>query len=549
MIFKSPHTSVKIPDLDLPTFMFTYARKNTVFGQNPNLITMIQHSQSLTFADFERQTDEFASGLHNNLEFQRGDILAAILPNTPFYPIITMGTLLLGGVVNTANPAYTARELSHQLKMTQPKVIVTMHDFLATTQEAIKLSGLSIPKSHIITVDNGDNSLQQIYSTRHFPRVYLTAKKQTAQTPAFIVFSSGTSGAPKGVVLSHRNLVANAMQFLEVDRADYKLAQAVGHRYQRRWLQVLPMFHIYGILVTNAGILTGAVVVMMDNFNFPGFCALLQDHKADTVYVAPPIILALAKSPEVKKYDLSSLKYINSGAAPLGKELQAEAERKLGVFVTQGFGMSEASPLISRSACGVNTPGSIGPLCSNTEVVFIDNDGKHLGVNQTGEICIRGPQVMLGYYKNEAATAETIQSDGYLHTGDIGYIDANNNIYITDRKKELIKYKGFQIAPAELESLLTDHPDVIDAAVIPVYDEARVSEIPKAFVVVRSEAQNRIGINAEIAGWLATRVIDYKKLRGGVELIDVIPKSATGKILRRVLKDLEASRKSPKTKL
>ncbi|KAJ1819139.1 hypothetical protein LPJ56_001649, partial [Coemansia sp. RSA 2599] len=321
------------------------------------------------------------------------------------------------------------------------------------------------------------------------------------------------------------------------------LKEALGGKKQRRWLQVLPMFHIYGILIINVTILTGASVVFMDKFDFLGFCGLLQNHKIDTVYVAPPIILALAKSPVVKKYDLSSLVYINSGAAPLSKELQTEAEQKLGVYVTQGFGMSETSPLVARSSAGTSVPGSVGPLCPNTEAVIYDEGGKPVGPNQVGELCVRGPQVMVGYLNNKQATDETIQSDGYLHTGDIGYIDDAGNIFITDRKKELIKYKGFQIPPAELEGLLTDHPAVIDAAVIPVYDESRVSEIPKAFVVVSPDSK-KPGIEKDIADWLASRVVDYKRLRGGVEVIDAIPKSSTGKILRRVLKDLEKSRRA-----
>ncbi|KAJ2726769.1 hypothetical protein GGI07_000280 [Coemansia sp. Benny D115] len=527
--------------MDLPTFMFTQSKK-TIYGNDPDTVAMIQGTRKVTFADFETQSHQFASGLHNRLNFRKGDILAAILPNTTFYPIVSMGTLMVGGIITTANPAYTARELAHQLGMTQPKCVVTMQAILPVLREALDMAGLKIAPSHIITVDGGVNAIEGVYSTRVFPRVQLNTEAETRDTAAFIVFSSGTSGAPKGVMLSHRNLVANAVQFIMVDQSDRKLMAALRDKRQRRWLQVLPMFHIYGILISNVSLLTGAVVVMMDKFDFPGFCGLLQDHKIDTVYVAPPIILALAKSPEVTKYDLSNLVFVNSGAAPLSKELQAEAEQRLGVYITQGYGMSETSPIVTRSAAGSNTPGSVGPLCPNTDAVFLDEDGHPVGVNGTGELCVRGPQVMMGYYKNAKATSETIEN-GFLHTGDIGYIDAVGNIYITDRKKELIKYKGFQIPPAELEGLLTDHPDVIDAAVIPVYDDTRVSEIPKAYVVVRAEVRGRPGIEKDIADWMAARVVDYKKLRGGVELVDIIPKSATGKILRRVLKDLEAKKR------
>ncbi|KAJ1830765.1 hypothetical protein LPJ73_008215 [Coemansia sp. RSA 2703] len=306
------------------------------------------------------------------------------------------------------------------------------------------------------------------------------------------------------------------------------------------------MFHIYGILVLNVSILSGSLVVIMNKFSFPGFCQLIQDYKIDTTYVAPPIILALAKSTETKKYNLSHLVYINSAAAPLSSELQVETEQKLGVFVTQGYGMSEAGPLVSRSSSGSIYSGSVGPVCSNTEVMFLDKNNIPVGVNQVGELCVKGPQIMIGYYKNKEATDEAIQSDGYLHTGDMGYIDSAGNIYITDRKKELIKYKGFQIPPAELEGLLTEHPAVVDAAVIPIYDDTRVSEIPKAFVVLQPGITASDAVQ-DICNWLAERVADYKRLRGGIEVIDAIPRSATGKILRRVLKDLESERRKQHT--
>ncbi|KAJ2909422.1 hypothetical protein GGI21_001896 [Coemansia aciculifera] len=343
-------------------------------------------------------------------------------------------------------------------------------------------------------------------------------------------------------------MVSNALQFLDFERQDLVLKRAMHTKFQRRWLHVLPMFHIYGILISNVNILSGSVTVIMSKFDFLDFCALIQYHKIDTVYVAPPVILALANSPEVAKFDLSSLVLINSGAAPLSKELQLKAEKRLGAYITQGYGMSESSPMVCLSMSGGSAPGSIGVLCANTKARIVDEDGRQVGVNEVGELCIKGPQVMIGYHENEQATAETVTSDGFLLTGDIGYVDMSGNFFITDRKKELIKYKGFQIPPAELEGLLVEHPAVVDAAVIPIYDEARASEIPKAFVVVRPGADMQ-NVGSQIREWLDARVVNYKRLRGGVELIDAIPKSATGKILRRVLKDLEADRRKLRAKL
>ncbi|KAJ1730284.1 hypothetical protein H4S06_001354 [Coemansia sp. BCRC 34490] len=547
MIFKSQTPDIEIPGVDLPTFMFSYLHKSTIYGREPNRTAVQDRTGSLSLAELESKTQAFASGLYNKLGVRRGDIVATILPNTSFYPIATMGAQMIGGIVTTANPAYTARELAHQLSVTEARAIVTVQACMSAVKEALQLAGLAIPNNNILTID-GENNVRDVFSAQEFPRVYLTTKDAAQDTPAFIVFSSGTSGKPKGVVLSHTNMVSNALQFLEIDRHDRDLVTALRGKQQRCWLQVLPMFHIYGILISNVSLLTGSLNVIMEKFDFAEFCSLIQSHRVDTVYLAPPIILALTKSPLTKKYDISSLKFINSGAAPLTRELQVEAERSLGVHVTQGYGMSETSPLVSRSLCNSGKPGSAGQICPNTEAIFVDEDGKNVGVGQIGELCVRGPQIMIGYYKNKEATDDAIRSDRFLCTGDIGYIDATGHVFITDRKKELIKYKGFQVAPAELEGLLVDHPDVVDAAVIPIYDRTRATELPKAFVVVRPESK-RPGVEKDIIAWAADRVVDYKRLRGGVELIDAIPKSATGKILRRVLKDLEAERLKQTPKL
>ncbi|KAJ2828475.1 hypothetical protein IWW50_001368, partial [Coemansia erecta] len=511
MISSSLLPKAEIPNVDLPTFMFNYAKEHTVYGRDPKLVAIVDATESLSFAELEGRSIAFASGLYNRLGFRRGEMLATVLPNSSAYPIAVMGTHMVGGVVTTANPAYTPRELAHQFHETHPKIIVTLQSSIPIIKEALDIAHLSIPDDMILTIDGNANNIRNIFSSKEFPRVYLESAHEADTTPAFIVFSSGTSGKPKGVVLSHKNMVANAVQYLYIERGDTALGTAMKHKFQRRWLHVLPMFHIYGLLISNACILNGAVMVVMEKFDFAGFCSLIQEHRVDTVYVAPPIILALAKSPAVKNYDISSLVFVNSGAAPLSKELQVEAEKKLNAFVTQGYGMSETSPLVSRSMCGANVPGSAGQLCSNTEAVFLDENDKPVGVNQTGELCVRGPQVMIGYYKNEQATKETLGSDGFLHTGDIGHIDESGNIYITDRKKELIKYKGFQIPPAELEGLLTDHPAVVDAAVIPIHDDSQATELPKAFVVIRPDA-TKPGIEAEISQWIDKHVVNYKRL-------------------------------------
>jgi acyl-CoA synthetase (AMP-forming)/AMP-acid ligase II len=331
-------------------------------------------------------------------------------------------------------------------------------------------------------------------------------------------------------MLTHYNIVANVAQF-----------EPVHHLSQEdRVIAVLPFFHIYGqVVIMNNGLYKGATIVTMPKFDLEPFLKLIQDHRITRAYLVPPIILALAKHPAIDNYDLSSLRLIMSGAAPLDAGLSAQCEQRLGVHVIQGYGLTETSPVTNCNPDddpAKNKPGSIGPPLPNTEIRVADwGTGESYGPNQDGEIWVRGPQVMKGYLNNPEATAITIDDEGWLHTGDIGHADADGYFTIVDRLKELIKYKGYQVPPAELEAVLLSHPSVADAAVIPKAD-AEGGEIPKAFIVRRGE----LDADAIIA-FVAERVAPHKKVRE-VEFVDEIPKSASGKILRRVLVDRERGR-------
>jgi len=335
-------------------------------------------------------------------------------------------------------------------------------------------------------------------------------------------YSSGTTGFPKGVMLTHHNLVANICQ-----------AEALHHVGQdERIIGVLPFFHIYGLtVIMNAVLHRGATVVTLPRFDLEPFLQVMQEHTITRAYLVPPIVLALAKHPAVDRFDLSSLKVILSGAAPLDGGLAEACAERLGCNVFQGYGLTETSPVthITPEDPALNRPGSIGQLLPNTEARVVDvATGEDLGPDRDGEIWIRGPQVMKGYLNNPEATAATIDGEGWLHTGDIGHADEDGYFVIVDRLKELIKYKGYQVPPAELEAVLLGHPAISDAAVIPSADE-EAGEIPKAFVVLREQITPE-----EIMGFVAERVASHKKVRA-VEVIDEIPKSASGKILRRVL--------------
>ena len=292
----------------------------------------------------------------------------------------------------------------------------------------------------------------------------------------------------------------------------------------------------------------GLTTIVMSSFDLKNFCSIIQDHKVTYTYVAPPVVLHLAKSPIVSDYDLSSLRMITSGAAPLTKELICAVKERLGTEVKQAYGLSETSPVTHIQKVWNHGMGSNGPALPNQIVKFMDPEGNEVPTGKEGEVWISGPNVFLGYHKNPDATNACKTSDGFFKTGDIGYEDEDGNMYITDRVKELIKFKGFQVAPAELEGILASHELVNDVAVIGIRDESQATEVPLAFVVPKDGADRSEKNGKVIVDWLAERVAGHKRLRGGVKWIDEVPKSASGKILRRVLKDLLAKEDGEKIK-
>lgn len=298
-------------------------------------------------------------------------------------------------------------------------------------------------------------------------------------------------------------------------------------------MAVLPFFHIYGMQVLmNTGLRAGAAIVTMPRFDLQEFLELHQRYQVTRSFVAPPIVVALAKHPLVEQYDLSHVAQVFSGAAPLSAELAEEAGARLGCEVVQGYGMTELSPVSHLTPPGGYKPGSVGVAAPNTEVQVVSPDGTPLRIDEDGEVWVRGPQVMAGYLNNPEATANTIDEDGWLHTGDIGHVDADGHLFVVDRLKELIKYKGFQVPPAELEALLLTHPAVADAAVVGLPDE-EAGEVPVGYVALKPGAE---ATPTDLQAFVADRVAHYKQLRQ-VHLVEAVPKSASGKILRRVLRD------------
>jgi 4-coumarate--CoA ligase len=430
--------------------------------------------------------------------------------------VVFHGVAMTGAAVTTVNPTYTAAEVHHQLVDAGATILVTIAMFLDTARQAVE--GTTVKEIVVIGEAEGVPSLTELFGP---PIDQVPVGRDDL---VVLPYSSGTTGLSKGVMLSHRNLVAN-------------VAQTVGAAQltdDESFVAVLPFFHIYGMQVLmNAGLRAGATIVTMPRFDLVQFLELNARHGCTRAFVAPPIVVALAKHPVVDQHDLSSLEQIFSGAAPLSAELAQEAGARLHCEVVQGYGMTELSPVSHLTAPGGFKPGSVGVTAPNTECMIVDPaTGESLGTDADGELWVRGPQVMQGYLNNPEATAATIDEDGWLHTGDIARIDDEGHVYIVDRLKELIKYKGFQVPPAELEALLLTHDDVADAAVIGLPDE-EAGEIPVGYVVLK---EGRTTTAADLQAFVADRVASYKQVRQ-VHLVEEIPKSASGKILRRVLRD------------
>jgi len=512
MIHTSPLPDVDIPEITLTDYVL---RRAADLADKPALIDG-PTGRVLTYGELDRGARSLAGGLVAR-GFGPGDVLAIMAPNIPEYAIIFHGVALAGGTITTINPSYTDSEVHHQLVDAGASLLITIPMFLDVATTAAAETGVT--DIFVLGDAGAAHPFSELMGTPLADQVPVPIDSVVA-----LPYSSGTTGLSKGVMLTHRNLVANVAQ----------VVGASGLAEHEVLIAVLPFFHIYGMQVLmNCGLAAGATIVTMPRFDLAEFLQLHQTHRITRSFVAPPIVVALAKHPMVDTVDLTHLQQVFSGAAPLSAELALEAGGRLGCEVVQGYGMTELSPVSHLTPPGGFVPGSVGVTAPNTETLIVDPATfEALGINAEGEVWVRGPQVMLGYLNNPSATEATIDADGWLHTGDIGYIAPNGHLFIVDRLKELIKYKGFQVPPAELEALLLTHPSVADAAVIGVADEA-AGEIPIGYVVLK---EGHSATPDEIREFVAGQVAHYKQLRR-IEIIDVIPKSASGKILRRVLRD------------
>ena len=490
-------------------------------GIDPEMAILIDgpSGRKVTGAQFIGGVKSLAGGLTAR-GWGAGKTVALMAPNIPEYCIVFHASAWAGGTVTTINPTYTAHEVNHQLNDAGADVLVTIAMFADTAKEAIK--GTKV--KDIVIIGEAPEGMIELSSLMAAP-LEDQVPVDVAEHVVALPYSSGTTGLPKGVMLTHQNLVVNIDQSLvPANVTDRELTVAF-----------LPFFHIYGLQVLmNIYLAAGGGLVTMPRFDLETYLKLIAEYQTPRLWIVPPVALALAKHPLVDAYDLSCVAQVNSAAAPLGADVAQAMGKRLGTNATQGYGMTELSPVSHVSPFGKGKPGASGMAVSNTESRIVNPETlEDLPPGQDGELWVRGPQVMKGYLNNPKATAETITAEGWLRTGDIGHFDEDGYLYITDRLKELVKYKGFQVAPAELEAELLTHPAIADAAVIGKPDP-EAGELPMAFIVAAPGAT--APTLEEVQAYLETRLAHYKQVRV-LEVIDAIPKSASGKILRRFLRD------------
>ncbi|MFF2454398.1 AMP-binding protein [Isoptericola sp. NPDC058082] len=523
-VIRSPHADVEIPDVSLYDFLFA-----SLAAADVDRVALVDGPSGgrITYGELRDRVGAIA-GAFAARGLGVGDVVALHSPNVPAFVAVFHGLLRAGITVTTINALASGREVAKQLGSSGARALVTVSALLPAAEAGADAVGMAAADVVVLDGADGHPSLGELLAGGHAaPDVAFDPRTHLAVLP----YSSGTTGLPKGVMLTHRNLVANVVQteaYLPLAPDDVVPA-------------VLPFFHIYGMTVLmNGAIYQRSALVTLPRFDLAEYLRVVEQHRATVLFVAPPIALALAKHPAAAGRDLSSVRILMSGAAPFDEHLAEAVGRRLpGARVLQGYGMSEMSPVshvvpVDRTDI---SPGTVGLLVPNMLAKVVDPaTGEaialpEVGVSAPGELLCSGPNVMVGYLADEQATRDTLEPDGFLHTGDIVTVDADGAFTVVDRLKELIKHKGYQVAPAELEALLLTHPEIADAAVIGVPDPES-GEVPKAFVV-RAEGSRLDG--GDVQAFVAEHVAPYKKVRV-VEFVDAVPKSAAGKILRKELR-------------
>ncbi|XP_059287945.1 probable CoA ligase CCL5 [Lycium ferocissimum] len=533
--FYSKRKPIPLPpnqSLDVTTFISSRAHNGKIAFIDATT------GKQLTFSDVYNAVESLATCLSVDMGIRKGHVILLLSPNSIYFPIICLAVMSLGAIITTTNPLNTNQEIAKQIKDSNPVLAFTISQLLP------KLTGSGLP----VILINGEQDIAHKASfgnlkivgvlenlMKRKPCESRLKERVTQDDTATLLYSSGTTGASKGVVSSHRNLIAMVQTIV----GRFKLDEG-----EQTFICTVPMFHIYGLAAFAAGLLaSGSTVVVLSKFEMDEMLSSIHKYKAAYLPLVPPILVALVNNADMirKKYDLSSLKNVLSGGAPLSKEvIEGFLEKYPNVVILQGYGLTESTG-IGASTDSLEESrryGTAGILSPSMEAKIVDPEsGKAFPVNKTGELWLRGPTIMKGYFSNEEATASTLDSEGWLRTGDICYIDEDGFIFVVDRLKELIKYKGYQVPPAELEALLLTHPEISDAAVIPFPDK-EVGQFPMAYVVRKSGSSMS---ESAVRDFIAKQVAPYKRIRR-VAFVASIPKNPSGKILRKDLIKLATSK-------
>ena len=515
------------PPLEYPEIPYHVLLKETA-RRYPEKDAIVFKGQRVSFRELDALSNCFANGL-KDLGVQVGDRIALYMTNRPEYVISFYAAAKIGAVITPMNPSYKEHEVEHQAKDSEAKVLVTTQALYGIAKAATT----ALPNVRIIVIGDAAPEGSHLFRDllkKHPARAPELPPIRLAEDLLALPYSSGTTGLPKGVMLSHRNLVVNNIQCLSAG----KITQ------QDVLLIFLPFYHIYGTMLMGVSVAAGATMVIMEGFNLEESLWSVEEYGVTLYYAVPPILLALTQYPDIQKRKLSSVRYIMVGAAPVPPEVARRVKDLTGIHVVQGYGLTEASPLthlnpMDPRLAKIDSAG-FGVSDQVLKIVDVVTGEKELPAGEVGEIIVSGPHVMKGYWKAAEETARTIRN-GWLFTGDIGRLDEEGYLYIVDRKKEMIKYKGFGVAPAEIEAALFEHPAVGDCAVFAKADP-EAGEIPKGVVVLKP---GRTATAEELIDFVGQRLAGYKKVRE-IEFVSEIPKNPSGKILRRMLIERERAK-------
>ena len=490
----------------------------------PNRRAITFKDRAISFGEFEQLSNRLANGLAR-LGIENGDRVGLYLPNCPEYELAFYAISMLGAIACPMNPSYREREITYQLTDSGAKALVT-HWSLWPIVDACRANAPALTR----IVMSGGGATETCGAAIPYEEV-IDASPEAPSTRVqpdqllALPYSSGTTGLPKGVMLTHRILVANQAQYLD----------SSGITAHDAYPLFLPLSHIYGVMLMNAALGSGAHQLLMERFDLGTFVRLIQQHRATVVHLVPPVLLALANAPGLDRSQFSTVRYMLSAAAPMAPEVARRVQDRLGVPVIQAYGLTETGPASHHSPLEPDRMKleSVGLVMADTEqrVVDLETGERVLGPGEVGEIIMRGPQIMAGYWNAPEETARALRN-GWLHSGDIGWVDAGGYTFVVDRKKEMIKCRAFSIAPAELEAALLEHPDIADCGVVGIEDD-EAGQVPGAFVVARKGCTLD---EAALTQFFSSRLAGYKMIRRW-HLVDAIPRTPSGKILRRMLKE------------